>query len=625
MTTLEIVVLRDKASERLFEDPYRLASFYGASEFLKMYGVEFSSLDVSSLTKAPEMLDKYCLCIAPDLEFIHPDTVEILKRWTEAGGILIATGFFARKTPQRPIEISTPPLSEYGEDLFGISEATITGNPEPDIGAYMNLFPAHKFFRDVRSLLPVLGVNPVLRGGEKSEKVGFLLDRDERWAGDLVIVNRYGDGVAVRLSARVFRTIGLLLSSCQWKELLWPGLKKAVNRIYLSLDRDGWSSIPVVDQMCKFVYNVMDVLVCEKNGVGLIRKWFWPHQKDKPTKIVASVVHDVDSPNLEWIRMTHKFDKELGVPSTFYFLSHAERREYPPVYEPIIFDENFIREVKNLVDAGCEVTVHGQVTEKDDVLEERDNFIKAIGIKPTGVRMHYVLHSAERVRNYQEAGYEYDLSFYDNYHKGPGFLTFSTYPFHPLDPEKAEVMDIIVGGPVLEDGILCAEVLPRPWCYHGSWGKEALARGKFFIDMIESENGFLAMNWHTHNINATDPIRRCNRPRILKELIEYIRQKPGCLFMLPVNIFRWWRIRENVRVHLSYDGVGGVSVTVQNMTKQVVEGFTLHTRHPVNVSPCSKELKVVSDEDGSFILLPSLNPKEKIIFKLQVKESSHRD
>ncbi len=100
-----------------------------------------------------------------------------------------------------------------------------------------------------------------------------------------------------------------------------------------------------------------------------------------------------------------KFDKEHGVPSTFFFgvknglgLSYAQK------------DAGFW--INKAMEEGFAVGVHGIAFERlEDIREEFDTFARTTKMVDFGIRMHYLRRNSETLHHLERAGYGFDSSF----------------------------------------------------------------------------------------------------------------------------------------------------------------------------------------------------------------------
>ena len=101
------------------------------------------------------------------------------------------------------------------------------------------------------------------------------------------------------------------------------------------------------------------------------------------------------------------FDKEHGVPSTFFFgMAKGLGMSYKPC------------EAKNAIamvnDNGFDVGVHGiNYQDKHKIKEEYDTFVNVMGYKPCGLRMHYVRFNENTFDFANQAGYVFDSTEFD--------------------------------------------------------------------------------------------------------------------------------------------------------------------------------------------------------------------
>ena len=107
-----------------------------------------------------------------------------------------------------------------------------------------------------------------------------------------------------------------------------------------------------------------------------------------------------------------KFDQENGVPSTFFFgMNQGLGLSYKPeeVKETIIQTHN----------SGLDVGVHGICYDSQEgIKKEFKKFTETTGLKPCGIRMHYVRSNEYTFIYEAEAGYAFDSSDFNKENNG---------------------------------------------------------------------------------------------------------------------------------------------------------------------------------------------------------------
>lgn len=101
------------------------------------------------------------------------------------------------------------------------------------------------------------------------------------------------------------------------------------------------------------------------------------------------------------------FDKEHGVPSTFFFgMSQGLGMSYCPCEaKPVI---------QHVHKSGFEIGVHGiAFNNYDGIKREYDTFINLMGFEPCGIRMHYVRFDKNTFCQEAKVGYVFDSTEFD--------------------------------------------------------------------------------------------------------------------------------------------------------------------------------------------------------------------
>lgn len=107
-----------------------------------------------------------------------------------------------------------------------------------------------------------------------------------------------------------------------------------------------------------------------------------------------------------------QFDKENGIPSTFFF---GVNQGLGLSYKPLEAKDTVIK-VHN---AGFDVGVHGIVYDSEDgIKKEYNEFVNTMGFEPCGIRMHYVRFDKNTFIYEADAGYRFDSTEFDKKNNG---------------------------------------------------------------------------------------------------------------------------------------------------------------------------------------------------------------
>jgi peptidoglycan/xylan/chitin deacetylase (PgdA/CDA1 family) len=182
-------------------------------------------------------------------------------------------------------------------------------------------------------------------------------------------------------------------------------------------------------------------------------------------------------------------------------------------------------EIRALVDAGCEVAVHG-IDAWYDAAKGREELgtIKATNEPETGIRMHWLYFDEDSPAVLEEAGFTYDST--SGYNETVGYRAGTTQVFRPLNVER-----------LLE---LPMHVMDTALFYPASMNLGANAAGAALDQMIARVGrfgGVLTINWHDRSIA---PERLWDQPYI--ELLEKLSQE-GAWFATAAQAVGWFRKR----------------------------------------------------------------------------------
>ena len=107
-----------------------------------------------------------------------------------------------------------------------------------------------------------------------------------------------------------------------------------------------------------------------------------------------------------------RFDKENGVPSTFFF---GMNQGLGLSYRPAEAKEIILKTRR----AGFDVGVHGIIYDsKEGIEQEYKKFIETVGFEPCGIRMHYVRFNEKTFEYESLTGYQFDTTEFDKSNNG---------------------------------------------------------------------------------------------------------------------------------------------------------------------------------------------------------------
>jgi len=179
-----------------------------------------------------------------------------------------------------------------------------------------------------------------------------------------------------------------------------------------------------------------------------------------------------------------------GWRSTFFFLDGHRGSRYGARYD---LEDPRIRELAaRLRRAGCEIGVHGgwyDYEDADALRRSAERVERAFGVRPVGIRNHYLRLSVPGTWNVQaRAGFRYDSTFGSS--DRVGFRDGRRVPFQPEDPETGHPMGIWVLPLAAMDTALFR-------CM-GLRKAEALASLRELLQETERHGGLLSLLWHNN-------------------------------------------------------------------------------------------------------------------------------
>lgn len=111
--------------------------------------------------------------------------------------------------------------------------------------------------------------------------------------------------------------------------------------------------------------------------------------------------------NLHHLTEVMRFDKESGIPSTFFFgMANGLSMSYSR--------EKALSAMRMVRDEGFETGVHGIAYDDAGAIQgEFDAYRELTGCAPLGIRMHYVRYTDRTFRYLSQAGYSFDSTEFD--------------------------------------------------------------------------------------------------------------------------------------------------------------------------------------------------------------------
>ncbi|MEN6517448.1 MAG: polysaccharide deacetylase family protein [Methanospirillum sp.] len=208
-------------------------------------------------------------------------------------------------------------------------------------------------------------------------------------------------------------------------------------------------------------------------------------------------------------------EEKYGAQSSFYFLATDA-----DIKRPRYTIEELQEDLGRIVDRGWEVGLHGGYYAYNDleaIVREKDRIERVVGRKVTGYRNHYLRFKVpDTWVHLARAGFEYDTTL--GYNDAIGFRNGMCHPFHPVDRNNnGAVLDILEIPLAIMDATLISSMKTYD---------EAMSASKRLVDVVESLNGVITLNWHSNNFNC--PFRDLWE-KFYEDLLRYCSDKNGWL------------------------------------------------------------------------------------------------
>ena len=201
------------------------------------------------------------------------------------------------------------------------------------------------------------------------------------------------------------------------------------------------------------------------------------------------------------------------------------------------------RIVRELIDDGCEIGIHGSYYHANDIARLRRSvheIERSLDCRITGIRNHYLRLGIPNTWEAQhEAGLQYDSTFGEN--SIPGARAGVALPFFPL-PQADGGEDLLEIPLTIMDGTLF-----RRWGLDGSAAFELA--GDIVAD-VGVHGGLVTLLWHN---NYFDEPEYAEWPDVFAALLEELAKRRAAV-MTARDLNNWWRARS--RVELRSQGWG---------------------------------------------------------------------
>jgi hypothetical protein len=290
---------------------------------------------------------------------------------------------------------------------------------------------------------------------------------------------------------------------------------------------------PVVDVLEDFLFESLQ-LICQKNGIVLGTKPFWPegkefalcltHDVDRVSKTyqyvpsmlkflkrgdihglagqVKSLItkHGISNPYWCFDKIVH-LEKDLGVKSTFYFLNESGRFNPFNPKSYILYggryridSRDMMNIIKSLYNDGFDIGVHGSYRSYKNIellAREKARLEEIISDKVYGIRQHYLnFDSTNTHKIHKSLGFEHDSTLGFRPQEGIGFRRGTSFPFRPFNPDTGESFPQIEIPLIIMEGALLRE--------------NAMTDCITMMDKVSRHHGVLTILWHQRMFNEEE-------------------------------------------------------------------------------------------------------------------------
>jgi hypothetical protein len=176
--------------------------------------------------------------------------------------------------------------------------------------------------------------------------------------------------------------------------------------------------------------------------------------------------------------------------------------------------EKYSRRLKKIASKGNELALHpgyGSFCHSDKVSSEKKQLESISGIKPLGVRNHFLRFQIPfSYQICQQLDFLYDSTL--GYPDREGFRTGICTPYKPFDIYHREIIELMEIPLIIMDGTLKDYSKYQP--------NEALHRIKQLIDTTSSVNGTIVFNWHNSFLSQGNNLWRSVFEKSLDYLVD---------------------------------------------------------------------------------------------------------
>ncbi|MBU4274179.1 MAG: hypothetical protein KKG09_06190 [Verrucomicrobia bacterium] len=519
--------------------------FYGAQETLRQLGITFSILGDSEISDGQTGGCELIVC--PDVPLVTPRQRQTMESFLNAGGKILSDGSFSLYRDAR--------LTPYpdDDDLLGIAVRARQINPyhdseEPNFsGHIVQEYDQGPIFKGLPRILPTFGRTRILAAGTAAQARGafhgsfFKGTSGEPLVGAACVLHGHGTGLSLCVSPRIFRTVGLLLSS-QTSSNLWISRTEYFpsadntggihswehNAICRALRAAGWGGFPLGAYYQRLILNLIDFLCPD-----LPRVDFYPDGR----KWALAITYDVDhaSENTWFFDRWREINGALGVRSHASWLFEAHLQDasvypHPSLAEYDIADPRIKSEIGRLKEEGYEVGLHHCHWDRDIIAREANRFKEAVGFAPQGTRGHYIIDAPSMLESLQAAGLQWDASWFN--HQELATMAGVYHPVHPLDCGRQEPLSILELPTFYTEGM-------QTWDMYGLHPPITNERLAASMELLKGLGGLWVVAFHQNLLPISEDIYRY--------FVSKAREHQAWM-VTGEELTRWWLAREHIRI-----------------------------------------------------------------------------
>jgi peptidoglycan/xylan/chitin deacetylase (PgdA/CDA1 family) len=183
-------------------------------------------------------------------------------------------------------------------------------------------------------------------------------------------------------------------------------------------------------------------------------------------------------------------------------------------------------ELKQILDMGCEVGLHGDreaYCNLEEIIAKKKKLEKILGKKIIGYRNHCLKFNVpDTWELLRKAGFKYDTTF--GYADCVGFRNGMCHPYKPFNLNSNNDVDIIEIPLIVMDNTLFDYMNLD---LNGAWKII-----KILIDTVEKLNGVITILWHNTYMNG-------EKLRLYEKILKYCYEKNAWLTS-GEEIWKWW-------------------------------------------------------------------------------------